>query len=283
LRRQAAVYLRKYYNFDPKYIRYQDEDDYYKEDSKSNEKMLALPQAKQSDLRNNSNNNKNNQTKASIPISIVNSGQLIDSLAYLDTNDDLYYKEEANNLIKQELEKMPMKDYLSQLPYPDLKFLKNPLIKSEFDRIKNNEKLKVIKGDIKTRFEAPAPNKYRDEKNWKSLLDNISISSQHINLKAMNLELITKYGPAAWKKYMTKLEHLVKQCENEKSTLLKQIDEINTQRKYSQSQVIQKLEDLKNERSNEVNQIIALNCECFKLKNKIRKLIRIKNRKRISS
>ena len=205
LRLQAAVYLRKYYNFDPKYIRYKNDEEEEEKGTERPDKIYALPEATKS-----KSSNRFNADNFAVPISIESSGMLIDSLAYLDTKDDLYYKEEANRLIKEELDKeIPTKDYLEKLQYPDMKFMKNPLIKSEFDRIKNNDTLSVIKGDYKTKFEAPAPNKYRDEKNWKNLLNQISISSQNLNIKSMNLELITKYGPLSWKKYMSKLDQLI--------------------------------------------------------------------------
>ena len=281
-RLQAAVHLRKYFNNDPKYIRYQTEEEYYNEASSKNaDALLALPEAKHSaqHLKNNFISFQN----STVPIVIQNSSSLIDSLPYIDSNDDLYYKEEANRLIQAEMQNgNPTKDYLELLPYPELKFMTNPLIKFEFDRFQKNEKLNVIKSDYKTKFEAPATNKYRDEKNWNNLLDLLSISQQHLSVKEMNLELITKYGSAAWKKYMLKFENLIKQCEKEKMNLVKSIEEINIQRKFSQTQVSSILDNLKNDYNTQLSQITGLSVECHKIKRKIRKLLRIKNKKLVS-
>lgn len=226
VRLHSMVKLKQLYNYTiENYIRYDKPKDDLEEVIQN-----ALPVG---DINAYSNNNHNTQHKKR------NFNSLIDNLPYIDqANAIIKNKEEAHRLINEEMENMKYnnktKNYLEHLTYPHLNYLSNPLIVEEFSRIEKNKKLNVINPEINTNFELPPPNKLQDETNWNKLINDVNTSMQHYSIKNFNLDILIKYGPAVWKKFLANFECLIAQMENEKSKLEQLNNEINQKRKFSQ-------------------------------------------------
>ena len=171
------------------------------------------------------------------------------------------------------MSKFKPRDYLSEIPYPKMNFMSSDLIREEMTRLEKKLPNPITISDkILNKFDLPVPSKYYDEQNWKSLLNQISVSSQHINLKSVNLELLIKYGPGAWRKYLTRLENIQKQLENEKSFIENENNEVNKRRKINQVEAQKSLNELENKFKYHLGQVNALRKECMKMKFKIKRL-----------
>jgi Zn-dependent M16 (insulinase) family peptidase len=62
----------------------------------------------------------------------------------------------------------------------------------------------------------------------------MNTSLQHFNIKSFNLDLLIKYGPSTWKRYLSLFENLITQLTKEKESIEKKNDEINQERKFKQ-------------------------------------------------
>lgn len=210
---------------------------------------------------------------------------LIDSLAYIDCHlrEETRVKEEMNHLIREEMKKLAvtkkLEDYLTDFQLPNLEYMNDQSILKEISRIEKDKKLNIFNSAIETKFEEPAPNKYHDYNTWEKLLQKVQLSLQQFNVKNFNLDLMIKFGPEAWKKYLSVFENLVNQLELEKSSLEAQCEEINKQRKFNQVEFRETMTDLESKHSYYINQYLGIQKECLKLKYKIKKLVKYKKNK----
>lgn len=103
------------------------------------------------------------------------------------------------------MKEMEKKDYLKDLPVPTPVFLNDQLIKQEFDRIKNKQKLNAI--DM-ARYGLAAENIYsiKETSKLKSLEERIKALNQYNNIKQINLQILEKYSPNAQRTLIKKLE-----------------------------------------------------------------------------
>lgn len=165
------------------------------------------------------------------------------------------------------------KDYLLEIPAPKMTFMESDMIREEMIRLEKKIPNPIAISDkILSKFEVPPPSKYYDENNWKTLLNQISVSSQHINLKSLNLELLIKYGPNAWRKYLTRFENIEKQLENEKFFIEQENELVNKRRKFAQFEASKSFNQLDNKYNYHLSQVNALRKECLKMQFKIKRL-----------
>jgi hypothetical protein len=207
IRIQSTTIMKKMYNYVFNgYIKYRKEDEELFDSD-----YLALP----SDLSNKADDK----------------NILIDSLAYIDQEyrNDRRIIEEMKRLIAEEISKFEPINYLEK--YQQIE--ESEFLKKEFSRVESRRKLGLIT-DIQTNFELPPPNKAQDDKTWETLHNNMNISLQHSNIKSFNLDLLIKYGPSTWKRYLSLFENLIEQLEIEKESIDKKNDEINQERKFKQ-------------------------------------------------
>lgn len=217
---------------------------------------LALPSSEVSQ-RNNS------------PLSIrISNGY--NSLSYIDPLNDNFLKQEMEQLIQEEMTNLKPKDYLNELPVPN----NNPfsdLVNQEMERVEKKQKINV-NFKINNKFEIPPPSKYYDVSHWESLLNQVNISQQHLELKSLNLELLIKYGPNSWRKYLTRFENVVKQLEIEKVNLEIDNEEINKRRKFIQLEAQKEFTELENKYKYHLSQVNALRKESLRLNFRIKRL-----------
>jgi pre-mRNA-splicing factor SPF27 len=270
IRLQAIVLLKRLYNITNKYLKYErkrDEDDIVMQDNHLSN-ALATEEMVREEKRINKRLN-----------------PLIDSLAYIDGHfrEETRVKEEMNKLIREEMNKLAttkkLEDYLTDYQFPHLEYMNDPLILKEINRIEKDKKLNVFHSSIETKFEEPAPNKYHEYNTWEKLLQKVQLSLQQFNVKNFNLDLLIKFGPEAWKKYLIVFENLVNQLDLEKSSLERQCEEINKQRKFNQVEFNETMKDLESKHSYYMNQYLGIQKECLKLKYKIKKLVKYKKNK----
>jgi pre-mRNA-splicing factor SPF27 len=220
LRMQATVTLKKLYNTVDKYMDYNtSNENEYRVETLSNA-ILSEEMLRHSDINIMNKGNDNN-----------------DALPYLDGvyKDEKGVKEKMEKLLKEEMNKLSPSDrYLSKDPLHKFNFLESDLMKSELERIGKNKKLNVLENEISTRIQNPPPNKFHDSENWEKLINSTQLSIQKLNSKNLNLDLLIKFGPQSWKKYLYANELFLSQLENEKKNLEKICEVINQERKFEQ-------------------------------------------------
>jgi len=156
---------------------------------------------------------------------------IIDSLNYIDKKyiEDTRIRDEARRLIDEEMKNSKYNRFvLTESP------VESSVLNAELERIEKNKKLKIFKTEIEKKFEMPAPNKYQDESEWSKLHNSLDISLQQYYVNNFNLDLLIKYGPCSWKKYLNNYENLVSQLRKERDNLDKKIEIINQERKFKQ-------------------------------------------------
>ncbi len=269
IRLQAIVITKKLFNLSQTYLKY--------------EKKLNI----ENDIRNVYIHN----ALASEEIVLVNQNKhllkkpkfLIESLPYIDTKfkEDPRIKEKATKILNTEIAKLieekPLEFYYNQISKYDIKY--SNCTEEELKRIEKDKKLSFNLVDIETKFEQPPPSKYHDYISWSKILDKISISGSQLTLKHFNLELFAKFGSDAWKKYLTKYEEIIKQLENEKNRLESECVEINSSRKFKQTEFQENITELEGKLNYYISQLAGIQNQYLKMKYKVKRLAKYKGNK----
>ncbi|XP_065842265.1 pre-mRNA-splicing factor SPF27-like [Oscarella lobularis] len=169
----------------------------------------------------------------------------LDSLPYYDqVYNDPSAREVAAYLIEEETQRYrPTKNYLDYLPpLTEDKFL-SPVLEKEFERIGSNLPLEQL--NMK-RYELPPPSSAQrnDIRAWTESVNNSAAQLEHQATRIVNLELLAKYGAAAWKMHNESLQRMVEQQQKQLQALRSQIQEMNWQRKEEQTKAGAELQQL---------------------------------------
>ena len=165
---------------------------------------------------------------------ILKFNQLIDALPYIDSPmDDPRLRQEVSKLVQEEMTKSKKKfeDYLKSIPQAECGY--SQTIQEELDRIEQ-QKVSSPFHQIPTAFDGPAPNKVHDWDTWQNLMKKVNLSLSHFQLKNFNLDLLIKFGPVVWKKYLNAFNTILKQLEKETEELQAGCESINMERKLKQ-------------------------------------------------
>ena len=154
---------------------------------------------------------------------------LVTALPYIDEENDNNMNLKINGLIEDEMKKLDKhKNYLESLPEPKFNYINSQEFNSEIDRIKNDKE--IIANLMKRyQFDDIVPlDKTNDPLIWKKLSDHLATLYQYNNMKfkhyflyfraynkhflnrLFNVELMMKYGPENWKKYVENSDNMVK-------------------------------------------------------------------------
>lgn len=209
---------------------------------------------------------------------------LIESLPYIDAKfrEDSRIKEESAKILNAEVAKLieekPIEYYYNQINKYEIKH--THWIEEELKRIEKDKKLNLnIIHEINTKFEQPPPNKYHDYTSWSKLLDKVLTSGSHLNIKNFNLELFAKFAPEAWKKYLANFDVIIQQLENEKNKLESECVEINTNRKFKQTEFEENAIELEGKLNYHISQLAGIQNQYLKMKYKIKRLVKYKGNK----
>jgi len=145
--------------------------------------------------------------ETSKPLVCQSNSALIDALPYAD--DCQEYMASAGRLIEEELKTLPVKDYLKDFPAPETTEI------TDFMRIKPWKKRKL-------------------EENT---LSEGMIRYGHMQIQAMNLDLLAEYGPTAWENHVNRLEAYKMRLEMQVKDLQEANEHINRERMTSQAGV----------------------------------------------
>lgn len=173
---------------------------------------------------------------------------LIDALPYIDslTAEE---KRTVDKMIEEEMRlsaKSPA-DYLKDLPpLPPLKFEGHPLLQQEYERVRQEQPLPPMDA-TRLRLDPPPLTRRNDPAAWKAALDNAHCQLEHQYNRLLNLELLLKFGPNAWRAHNDQLDAHNKQLEGEVAAARKDIESTNKARKLHQTATAAQLRALEGE------------------------------------
>ncbi|ODN05343.1 Pre-mRNA-splicing factor SPF27 [Orchesella cincta] len=171
------------------------------------------------------------------PVAIGSSNSIVvDALPYIDSEyDEAGMKEMVQAMIEEEKRRYrPTKNYLEHLPALELHKFETDVMKKEFERLAQRIPMEVLS---MKRYELPPPpaGKLTDLSAWSECVDNSYAQLEHQSTRITNLELMLDYSCEAWKSYLEILTRMVTQSQKQLADLKRQIQEINWQRKSSQT------------------------------------------------
>lgn len=137
----------------------------------------------------------------------------------------------------------PSKNYLEHLPALNTTAFETELMKAEFERIENRLPMEQL---ATRRYELPAPPnaKMGEVQAWQECVDNSFAQLEHQSIRALNLELMNKYGCETWKVALEAMIGMQAKAQKELQELKKEIQDVNWRRKSKQIQTGEKLNEL---------------------------------------
>jgi len=148
----------------------------------------------------------------------------------------------VNALIEEETRRYrPTKNYLEYLPEPKFSAFETPVMKKEFERIANKQPFEHLS---MKRYELPQPsaNQKTDISAWNECIRNAMAQLEHQATRIVNLELLSKFGPDAWRSYNEVLQQMLDDQQRQLNVLRKNIQDINWERKSAQMKAGEELQ-----------------------------------------
>jgi pre-mRNA-splicing factor SPF27 len=137
----------------------------------------------------------------------------------------------------------PTKNYLEFLPPLNTSSFETELMKNEFQRIESGARMDSINTK---RYELPAPpaGKLGELQAWQESVENSMAQLEHQEIRALNLELMNKYGTETWKAALEVMVALQAKAQKTLQDLKKEIQDVNWRRKSKQLATGEKLNQL---------------------------------------
>lgn len=141
------------------------------------------------------------------------------------------------------------KNYLQNLEPLDLHKFETDFMKKEIARIERREKDQRIETFDSSRYELNPPQGTRqnDPRAWELAARNSMSRLVEQQIRIRNLDLMSKYGADAWKKYNEDLAQMLAECQKQLLDLKRKVQEINWERKKKQTEAGEKLKILEAE------------------------------------
>ncbi len=160
---------------------------------------------------------------------------LVDALPYVDslTAEE---KAAADALIEAEMRAGARRpaDYLSEAPAePRSRGAEHPLLAAELARAAAGAPLAAL--DLaRYGLERPPPERAEDPAAWHAALDNAHAQLEHQRTRLLNLELLLKFGPAAWRAHNEALAAHGARTAGEAAAARADVEALNRERKLQQ-------------------------------------------------
>ena len=138
-------------------------------------------------------------------------------------------------------------DFLAQLPpVPPSRLAGNALLEEELARVAAGRPLTGM-DTSRYSLEPPPPAKRGDPVAWAAAVDNARAQLEHQHTRLLNLELLIKYGPDAWRAHNERLALHVRTQEGEAAALRRETEALNRERKLQQTAAGRELAALEGE------------------------------------
>lgn len=195
----------------------------------------------------------------------IENAHLVDALPYCDefSEDD---RNQAMQMIEQEMKNTPKKDYLTSLKKPDGLFDSCPLFKQTLEGLKETgvdmDRYTELNSDTIT--------------DWQDANNRIQLLFAHSEIRRMNLDLLLEYGSSAWTQHNSNLTSYKERLASLVANLTQENDAINKERQALQINIKPNLSGLSSQYFNLSNANHALEAQKRKLQDEVEDLKRIK-------
>uniref|UniRef100_T1KRH1 Pre-mRNA-splicing factor SPF27 n=1 Tax=Tetranychus urticae TaxID=32264 RepID=T1KRH1_TETUR len=199
---------------------------------------------------------------------------------------NLGLNEKVFAMIEEETKRYrPSKNYLEHLPPLELHEFETEMLKNEMERMERGQPIKMFSME---RYELPAPSAARrsEPTEWLKAYENSQSQLFHQDVRLFNLDLLSKYGAEAWKEYNSKLTSTIGSLQKQHHELKKEMQEVNWQRKNSQTTAGEKVKILEEKWVTLVSKNFEIERACVELENELQALTEAKekaNAKKTSS
>ena len=153
-------------------------------------------------------------------------------------------------------------DFLAQLPaVPPSRLAGNALLEGELARVAAGRALAGM-DTARYNLEPPPPAKRGDAAAWASAVDNARAQLEHQHTRLLNLELLIKYGPDAWRAHNERLALHVRGQEGEAAAVRRDTEALNRERKLQQTAAGRELAALEAEYLGAVRKNAGIEAAC---------------------
>ncbi|XP_054164826.1 pre-mRNA-splicing factor SPF27-like [Oppia nitens] len=191
---------------------------------------------------------------------------LVDALPYIDLGyEEPGVREAVLEMVSEETRRYkPTKNYLENLSDMNLKHFQTDLLRNELERIENRQPMEMLS---MKRYEmpGPAPGKMTDMSSWSESVNNSMAQLEHQAIRIDNLDLMQKFGPESWKQYNQLLTQIQSNAQKNLHDLRKRIQEVNWQRKSSQTAAGDRIRHLESEWVALVSKNYEIERQCLNL------------------
>jgi pre-mRNA-splicing factor SPF27 len=122
------------------------------------------------------------------------------------------------------------------------------------------------------KLERPSGKKERDIEEWRKARDNARAQLEHQSTRILNLELLSKYGPNAWRTHGQDLEGTLNFLKNKREKINKDVEDVNATRKEQQLNVQPKLMSQKRKYIDLVGKNMELEYACATIEKDVKQL-----------
>jgi pre-mRNA-splicing factor SPF27 len=181
-------------------------------------------------------------------------------------------KKKVLALIEEECRRYkPTKNYLESIGSTNLHKFETDIMKNEFSRLEQNQPMEMLS---MKRYELPPPptGKQTEVSAWQESVDNSLAQLEHQAIRIMNLELMSDYGPNAWREYIKTLQNMFDEAQHQLNTIKNQIQSVNLQRKNEQTEAGERLRSLEHNWVSLVSKNYEIECAIVELEKEVNEL-----------
>lgn len=159
---------------------------------------------------------------------------LVDALPYIDTQlGSMEVAQQVKALIDEEMTQFEPRDYLADLPPPDLPLFEGDMIKQELARIEAGVSLTGV--DVERyRVEQPQGLTVSDHGAWRKAAESAQMQLEYNRLRLANLEMLERWGGKAWIAHSAVVRVTERAVATEAGRLRSEREEVNKKRKLDQ-------------------------------------------------
>ncbi|GAB5033127.1 pre-mrna-splicing factor spf27 homolog [Nannochloropsis oceanica] len=197
----------------------------------------------------------------------------LDALPYIDGEIDPEMREHVDRLILEEMQnpRFPTRNYLADLPVPQVTFEKSFFIRTELERVAAGKPMAPF-DESRYAGKKPDPQLQGDLQAWRAALNNLRAQQEHLGNRVVNMELLQSFAPDVWLLYNRELEAFKGRLDKELEGLRKEAELINLSRKTKQDELAPRLANLTRKRDETMYTNLELQKACAMLRSEIKRL-----------